>query len=69
MLAGEGLDQLAGMPVIGSDQIDGRRLKFDNAWLASRFSGTEPLLRIYAEAESPEQLTAILDAAQEYLGV
>ena len=36
---------------------------FDNAWLASRFSGTEPLLRIYAEAESPEQLTALLDAA------
>jgi phosphomannomutase len=60
---------LAGMRVTGSDQIDGRRLMFDNAWLASRFSGTEPLLRIYAEAESPEQLTALLDAAQDYLGV
>ena len=68
-LADEGLDSLAGMPVRGSDQIDGRRLMFDGAWLASRFSGTEPLLRIYAEAESPEQLTALLDAAQEYLGV
>ena len=69
LLADEGLDQLAGMPVTGSDQIDGRRLRFENAWLASRFSGTEPLLRIYAEAGSPEQLTALLDAAQEYLGV
>ena len=69
LLASESLDQLAGMPVRGSDQIDGRRLMFDTAWLASRFSGTEPLLRIYAEAESPEQLTALLDAAQEYLGV
>jgi len=69
LLSNQGLDQLAGMPVIGSDQIDGRRLKFDNAWMASRFSGTEPLLRIYAEAGSPEQLTALLDAAQEYLGV
>ncbi|PKB78497.1 MAG: phosphomannomutase [SAR202 cluster bacterium Io17-Chloro-G9] len=69
LLASETLDQLAGMPVRGSDQIDGRRLTFDNAWLASRFSGTEPLLRIYAEAGSPEQLTALLDAAQEYLGV
>ena len=69
LLASESLDQLAGMAVRESDQIDGRRLMFDNAWLASRFSGTEPLLRIYAEAESPEQLTALLDAAQEYLNV
>ncbi len=69
LLADEGLAQLAGMPVISSDQIDGRRLHFANAWLASRFSGTEPLLRIYAEAESHEQMTALLDAAQEYLGV
>ena len=69
LLSGEGLDQLAGMPVIASDQIDGRRLRFDNAWLVSRFSGTEPLLRIYAEAGSPEQLTALLDAARAYLGV
>ena len=69
LLANEGLDQLAGMPVISSDRIDGRRLHFANAWLASRFSGTEPLLRIYAEAESEERLNALLDAAQEYLGV
>ena len=69
LLASGELSQLAGMAVIGSDQIDGRRLRFDNAWLASRFSGTEPLLRIYAEAGSPEQLTALLDGAQEYLGV
>jgi phosphomannomutase len=69
LLANEGLDQLAGMPVISSDRIDGRRFHFANAWLASRFSGTEPLLRIYAEAESEERLNALLDAAQEYLGV
>ena len=69
LLSDEGPDRLAGMPVTGSDEIDGRRLKFDNAWLASRFSGTEPLLRIYAEAGSAEQLAALLDAAQEYLGV
>ena len=69
LLASESLDQLAGMAIRGSDQIDGRRLIFDDAWLASRFSGTEPLLRIYAEAGTPEQLTALLDSAQEYLGV
>ena len=69
LLTTEELRELGGMSVTSSDQIDGRRLKFGNAWLASRFSGTEPLLRIYAESESPEQLTALLDAAQEYLGV
>lgn len=63
------LSSLAGMPVVGSDEIDGRRLFFDNAWLASRFSGTEPLLRIYCEAESPEMVNTLLDAAAEYLGV
>ncbi len=69
LLASEDLDRLAGMPIFRSDQIDGRRLVFENAWLASRFSGTEPLLRIYAEAESPQRLTELLNAAQEYLGV
>jgi phosphomannomutase len=61
--------ELAGMPVRESDTTDGRRLIFDDAWLASRFSGTEPLLRIYVEATRPEKLTILLDAAVEYLGV
>ena len=65
----EGLDRLAGMPVRQADDIDGRRWTFDDAWLISRFSGTEPLLRIYAEAGRPETVTALLDGAMEYLGV
>ncbi|CAI8026392.1 Phosphoglucomutase/phosphomannomutase [Geodia barretti] len=63
------LTELAGLPVRGSDDIDGKRLFFDNAWLAYRFSGTEPLLRIYCEAESAEFVDRLLDAASEYLGV
>ena len=61
------LKELAGMPVRSSDDIDGRRLTFDDAWLAVRFSGTEPLLRIYAEAVQRETVTALLDAAGVYL--
>jgi phosphomannomutase len=64
-----GLDRLGEFPVRSSDSIDGRRLRFDDGWLAVRFSGTEPLLRIYAEASSPERVAALLDAAAEYLGV
>ncbi len=63
------LTELAGLPIRGTDEIDGRRLFFDQAWLASRFSGTEPLLRIYCEAESPALVDRLLDAASEYLGV
>ena len=63
------LKELAGMEIRKTDEIDGKRLFFDKAWLASRFSGTEPLLRIYCEAESPELVDKLLDAASEYLGV
>ena len=69
LLRNEDLAELAGMAVRGSDEIDGRRLFFDDARLASRFSGTEPLLRIYAEAETPEKVEALIDAAAAYLGV
>ena len=68
-LRSEGLTELAGMPVRSSDEIDGRRLVFDDAWLVTRFSGTEPLLRIYAEAAGPDKVEALLNAAAEYLGV
>jgi phosphomannomutase len=63
------LTELAGMRVVRSDEIDGRRLVLESGWLASRFSGTEPLLRIYCEANSPETVNRLLDAAAEYLGV
>ena len=64
-----GLERLGAYPVTASDSIDGRRLHFEDGWLGVRFSGTEPLLRIYAEASSPERVTGLLDAAVEYLGV
>ena len=68
-LESEELTELAGMPVRQTDEIDGRRLVFDDGWLIVRFSGTEPLLRIYAEADRSEIVSALLDAAAQYLGV
>ncbi len=64
-----GLTEVAGLHVRQTDEIDGRRLVFDDAWLIIRFSGTEPLLRLYAEAGKPELVEALLDGAAEYLGV
>jgi phosphomannomutase len=35
---------------------DGLRLRFDDGFLLLRASGTEPVLRVYAEARSPREL-------------
>src|SRR5690606_4900563 len=40
---------IAGLQVIGRDEVDGYRFQLEGGWwLLMRFSGTEPLLRIYA---------------------
>jgi phosphomannomutase len=45
------------------DCADGVRLSWDDAWLHVRASGTEPLLRIIAEARAPERAEALVDEA------
>jgi phosphomannomutase len=37
------------------------------AWVLFRASGTEPLLRVYAEAASPELVTEILSSAEAFV--
>jgi phosphomannomutase/phosphoglucomutase len=45
-----------------SSTLDGLRVDFDGqGWALVRASGTEPLLRLYAEAKSQDQLTEILN--------
>ncbi len=52
---------LAGHSIIDIDHRDGVKfLLEDGYWALIRFSGTEPLLRIYAEAPSPENTAALL---------
>ena len=53
--------RLAGRPVVDVSRLDGvRLLRDDDSWLLLRASGTEPLLRIYAEARSREEVGALL---------
>ncbi len=68
-LSGEPLTALAGMPVRGMDEIDGRRRMLDVGWVAARFSGAEPLLRIYREVDTTPNVTRLLDAMQAHPGV
>ncbi|MBK8847168.1 MAG: phosphoglucomutase/phosphomannomutase family protein [Bacteroidetes bacterium] len=50
------------------DDMDGWKYFFDNGeWLMIRASGTEPVLRTYAESDSRENAFAILKAAQDVL--
>jgi alpha-D-glucose phosphate-specific phosphoglucomutase len=52
------------------DTTDGFRfILADNTWLLIRFSGTEPLLRIYTETDSPERAERILKLGREMAGV
>ena len=63
-------DALAGVPVTDRDELDGTRLHLEGgAWALIRFSGTEPLLRIYSEAESPERVHRILEEVGALVGV
>jgi phosphomannomutase len=53
--------RLAGLPVVHTNTSDGFKFTLvDGSWLLLRFSGTEPLVRIYSEAKSKEQVRMIL---------
>jgi phosphomannomutase len=52
------------------DTTDGYRFNLaDNTWLLIRFSGTEPLLRIYDETDSPERASRLLEIGRKMAGV
>jgi alpha-D-glucose phosphate-specific phosphoglucomutase len=53
--------QLAGVSVHHSSDRDGvKYIMDDNSWLLIRPSGTEPVLRVYAEASNEQQVQALL---------
>ncbi len=55
--------KFAGLKVTAVEDLDGVKLVFgDSAWLLVRASGTENVLRLYAEAPSPVEVKALLDA-------
>jgi alpha-D-glucose phosphate-specific phosphoglucomutase len=62
--------QLAGERVVKVDSYDGVKYHLaDDSWLLIRPSGTEPLLRVYAEAGSKAAVKAILEKGRELAGV
>ncbi len=58
--------RIADLEITAVDEMDGFKMYFgDTAWLLVRASGTENLLRLYAEAPSREQVKALLGAMTE----
>ena len=54
-------DELGGRKVLAVERVDGIKFDFeDDDWLLIRLSGTEPLIRCYAEAESSAGLEKLL---------
>ena len=58
--------KLAGKDVLAVIAGDGTKLEFTDGWVIFRGSGTEPIVRVYCEAQSDEAVAAILKGAVEY---
>lgn len=66
LLAAQPPAEVAGLPVQEVIRTDGVKLRLGPShWLMLRFSGTEPLLRLYCEAPSPERVACVLAWAQQ----
>jgi phosphoglucomutase len=60
--------EFAGHRVASVNRADGLKLIFeDDAWLLMRPSGTEPLIRIYAEAASMAESNTIVEEARAWI--
>src|SRR4051812_527186 len=73
--ASAGMSHLGPYKVLRTENIDGIKFFLETptkkedaeAWLLMRASGTEPLLRVYSEAASPELVKELLAAAEEFV--
>ncbi|WP_232698415.1 phosphoglucomutase/phosphomannomutase family protein [Brevibacillus daliensis] len=62
------LHQVAGYTVTSIGRIDGWKIVLeDGDWILIRPSGTEPLIRIYCEANGQEELDKVLEAVRDWI--
>ncbi|HZI87769.1 MAG TPA: phosphoglucomutase/phosphomannomutase family protein [Pyrinomonadaceae bacterium] len=59
---------IGGRPVVETNRTDGVKFIFaDGSWLLMRPSGTEPVVRVYAESESAKDLEVLLEQGRKYI--
>ena len=64
-LAEDAPSSIGGVEISSVNTMDGvKYLLADDSWLLIRPSGTEPVLRVYAEARDPEQVSRLLEFGQ-----
>ncbi|UCD10311.1 MAG: phosphoglucomutase/phosphomannomutase family protein [Dehalococcoidales bacterium] len=62
--------KINGIKVENVNTMDGYKYVLtDGSWLLIRFSGTEPLLRIYAESDTPQKVEELLQTGKKLAGV
>ena len=62
--------QIGGINVTGFDTTDGYKFSLeDGGWLLIRFSGTEPIIRVYTETTHQDRVQAILDDGLRVAGL
>lgn len=60
--------EIDGRKIENINRMDGVKFFFtDGSWMLMRPSGTEPMVRIYAESESKEELEVLLEQGRRYL--
>jgi phosphomannomutase len=66
-LQSQPIQDIANQAVVDCLTIDGYKFRLaDQSWLLIRFSGTEPILRLYSEASSPERVRENLAWAKDW---
>jgi phosphomannomutase len=71
----EGTKSLGRYSVLRKEHLDGAKFFLDTptngngaeAWVLFRASGTEPLLRLYTEASSPELVSELLTTGESFV--
>jgi phosphomannomutase len=62
--------ELGGLKVAAINKLDGFKFIFeDGGWLLIRFSGTEPIIRVYCEVRQPEHVQPVLQAGLRLAGL
>ncbi|MDR0823096.1 MAG: phosphoglucomutase/phosphomannomutase family protein [Endomicrobium sp.] len=62
------ISEMAGLKVQKKIDIDGDKFILDdNTWIGVRLSGTEPVVRVYAETDSPTKMKKLLKFGKEFV--
>jgi phosphomannomutase len=63
-------EKIAGLKVVGINTLDGYKFEMeDGGWLLVRFSGTEPIIRVYTETTREDLVRPILEEGLRIAGL